>query len=130
MKKFALAAFGLFAMATAAFADPIEGLWRTQADDNGNSGLVQIAPCGAAFCGVLIKSFDASGAEFESENRGRQIVIDMVPAGDGEYAGQVWSPDNNKTYIGKISLNGNSMRLRGCVAGGLICRGQDWTRAN
>ena len=32
--------------AGAAFADPVEGNWKTKPDDNGNFGIVKIAACG------------------------------------------------------------------------------------
>ena len=70
MKKFALAA-ALAVLGTAAFADPVEGTWKTKPDDNGNFGHVQIKPCGAAFCGTLVKAFDGSGKQIESPNVGR-----------------------------------------------------------
>ena len=74
-------------------------------------------------------AFNTTG-EYQSENIGRQIVIDMVNQGGGEYEGSVWRPSNNKIYIGKMSVSGNALRLRGCVAGGLICASQNWTRVN
>ena len=37
--------------ATAAAADPIEGVWQTQPDE-GAFAHVTIAPCGGAFCGT------------------------------------------------------------------------------
>ena len=30
--------------------------------------------------------------------------------------------------IGKIDVNGGTMRLRGCVAGGLLCSKQTWAK--
>lgn len=126
MKRLALAVLGLVLMAGAAFADPIEGLWRTEVDD-GSYAIVTISPCGPAFCGVITRTFNAEG-EYESPNLGRQIVIDMVPGDAGEYAGNVWRPSNDKIYIGKINLSGDTLRLRGCVAGGLICSSQTWSR--
>lgn len=127
MKKF-LAIAALVLAAGAANADPVEGLWQTQEDD-GAYAHVTIAPCGAAFCGVISRTFK-DGAEYQSENLGKKIVIDMVPAGDGTYDGQVWRPSNNKIYIGGIELSGDSMKLAGCVAGGLICKKQNWARVN
>ena len=59
-------------------ADPLEGLWQTQPDD-GAFAFVQIAPCGAALCGTMVRSFNADG-EYKSQNLGRQLVIDMMPA--------------------------------------------------
>ena len=69
--------------------------------------------------------FYASG-EYQSENLGKQIVIGMVPQGGGAYEGKVWRPSNNKVYLGKIKLNGNAISLKGCVAGGLICKTEAW----
>ena len=46
MKRFALAAVAVITLTGAAWADPLEGMWRTVADDNGNSGLIEVAPCG------------------------------------------------------------------------------------
>ncbi len=66
--------------------------------------------------------------EFAEKTLGKKLVIDMEPQGDGKYEGQVWRPSNDKVYYGTIALNGNSMKLAGCVAGGLICSKQTWTR--
>ena len=126
MKRFALALAGLVISAGAALADPVEGVWKTEVDD-GAYAHIQMAPCGAAYCGVIAKTFNASG-EYQSKNLGKKLVIDMVPNGDGSYAGSVWRPSNNKIYIGKMTLNGNKLKLKGCVAGGLICSGQNWVR--
>ena len=59
MKTYLIAA-ALAVFGTGAFADPVEGIWQTKKDDNGNFGFVEIKPCGPAFCGVLIKAFDLS----------------------------------------------------------------------
>ncbi len=128
MKKLILAAALCFGATSAFAADPIEGIWQTAKDDNGNFGYIEVKPCGAAFCGVLIKSFDSAGAPLDSDNIGKQIIWDMVAYGDGLYDdGQVWSPDRDKTYNSDMTLTGNSVTVRGCVFG--ICRdGGTWTR--
>ncbi|WP_300061677.1 DUF2147 domain-containing protein [uncultured Roseobacter sp.] len=107
-------------------ADPIEGTWQTETDD-GAYALVKMAPCGANFCGTIDRTFNAQG-EYPSQNIGKALVIDMAPEGGGKYRGKVWRPSNDKIYLGKIDLNGDSMRLSGCVAGGLICSKQTWSR--
>lgn len=110
-----------------AMAEPLLGMWRTTADDNGNTGLIEVAPCGAKLCGTLVKSFDSSGAERASENIGRKIISETVPAGDGQYKGKVYSPDRDKTYNSKLQLNGDTLKVSGCVMG--ICRdGGTWQR--
>ena len=114
------------AAAGAASADPVEGMWKTQPDD-GSYAHVQMVPCGAAICGKMVKTFKASG-EYQSPNLGKTLVIDMVPEGNGAYAGKVWRPSNDKIYVGKMQLAGDSLALSGCVLGGLICSKQTWTR--
>ena len=110
-------------------ADPAEGVWKTLPDDNGNFGHIRIAPCGAAMCGTLIQSFDGTGAVLDSENVGKLIVWDMIPAGEGYYEdGQVWAPDRDKTYRATMQLTGLTLAVSGCVLGGLICRASDWSR--
>ena len=126
MKRFALTLFAAIAMATAASADPIEGVWQTEPDD-GSFAYVTIAPCGANYCGTITRTFNASG-EYNSPNKGKQIVRNMAAQGGGAYEGQVWRPSNDKIYLGKVQLNGNQMALRGCVAGGLFCARQNWVK--
>ncbi|MEP0503966.1 MAG: DUF2147 domain-containing protein [Paracoccaceae bacterium] len=128
MKKLALAAIIALGTTTGAFAaDPLEGLWRTTKDDNGNSGLIEVKPCGAKLCGTLIKSFDASGASVSSKQIGRKIISETVASGGGSYKGKVYSPDRDKTYNSKLALSGNTLKVSGCVLG--ICRdGGTWSR--
>ncbi len=129
MNKIILAAVAAISMTGAAWADPLEGMWRTTADDNGNSGLIEVAPCGTMLCGTLVKSFDAGGAEMQSPNIGRQIISETVASGGGNYRGKVWSPDRDKTYNSRLVLNGDTLSVSGCVLG--ICRdGGTWSRVN
>lgn len=128
MRKAIFTALFLLGGATVASADPIEGLWQTQPDD-GAFAHVQIAPCGGAFCGTIVRTFKGK-SEYKSPNLGRQIVIDMAPKGGGSYQGKVLRPSNNKIYSGKASVSGNRMSLSGCVAGGLLCKSQNWVKVN
>lgn len=122
-------AAALVLVAGAAFADPVEGTWKTKPDDNGNFGHVEIGACGARLCGTLVKAFDGGGKEIGSPNVGKQIVWDMVAKGDGAYGdGKVWAPDRDKTYNSKMQLSGDRLAVSGCVLGGVICRASDWTR--
>lgn len=122
----AAAAFAL--LGTVAAADPLEGSWRTAADDNGNSGLIEVSVCGDALCGVLVKAYGPDGAEIASPNIGRQLIWDTHPTGDGEtYQGRVYSPDRDQEYASRLVLTGDSLSVSGCVFG--ICReGGVWSR--
>ena len=113
-------------LASMAQADPLEGTWQTEPDD-GAFAHIEIGPCGSNFCGVIARTF-RNGAEYTSPNQGKTLVIDMAPEGEGQYNGQVWRPSNDKIYLGKIALEGDRIRLSGCVAGGLICSKQTWAR--
>lgn len=127
MKKILTTVAAMIALATPAAADPAHGVWQTEVDD-GAFAYVTISQCGNAVCGVISRTFQNGGEEYNSPNKGRQIIIDMVPNGDGTYAGQVWRPSNNKVYTGKMEVNGNGLILKGCVAGGLLCASQGWAR--
>ena len=131
MKKIlAVTALGIAMAGTAYAADPIVGTWQTIKDDNGNSGQIKVVECGSKICGTLIKSFDASGKTFKSENQGRKLIWDMTADGGGKYSGgKVFSPDRGKTYSGRLELSGNSLNVKGCVLG--VCRsGGTWKRVN
>jgi len=129
MKSLTLSLAALALTATTAIADPLEGLWRTTQDDNGNFGDIRVAPCGQYLCGTLVQSYDSAGAPFTSENQGRQIISETVNDGGGEYSGQVYSPDRDRTYNSHLVLNGNTLSVSGCVLG--ICRnGGTWQRVN
>ncbi|MDG1128718.1 DUF2147 domain-containing protein [Seohaeicola saemankumensis] len=127
MRKTALFAAALVLGAGGALAEPLLGTWRTAPDDNGNTGLIEVAPCGQQICGTLVKSFDSAGKEMASPNTGRQIISETVSAGGGSYKGKVWSPDRDKTYNSRLELSGDTLKVSGCVFG--ICRdGGSWSR--
>lgn len=128
MKKLlAILSAGLM-MAGAAMADPVEGVWQTEVDD-GSYAHITISPCSDKFCGIISRTFKDTG-EYTSKNQGKTLVIGMVPDGVNFYRGNVWRPSNDKIYIGKIDLDGDTLYLRGCVAGGLLCSKQTWARVN
>ncbi|SLN19739.1 DUF2147 domain-containing protein [Ruegeria meonggei] len=116
--------------ATTVAADPVDGLWKTGTGDDGGYLHVSIAPCGSAICGTIDSAFNSAGdQELNYEHDGKQMIWDMVPDGSGGYSGgQIWDPEADKNYKSKMQLNGNTLVVKGCVAGGLICKGQDWTR--
>lgn len=126
MKK-AMLGLALALAPTLALADPVHGMWKTEVDD-GSYALVEMATCsGGKTCGWIRRTFDANG-EYQSENIGKVLVINMENTGGGAYKGSVWRPANDKTYIGKMELLGNTLSLSGCVVGGLLCKAQSWTR--
>jgi len=118
------------AFATGAGAGEPLGVWKTQPKDDGRYLHVEIAPCAEGaptLCGTTIGAF--AGASQNSV--GKRIFWDMAPDGEGAWrGGEIWAPDDDKTYSGKLRMHGDGLEISGCVLGGLICRGQDWTRVN
>ena len=111
-RRQSVAAAASILMMGAAYADPIEGRWKTEAGST-----AQISACGSAFCIKLV-----SGS-----HSGKQIGK-MTSGGGASYSGTITDPANDKTYKGKASLAGSKLSLSGCVLGGLICRSQTWNK--
>lgn len=108
-------------------AQGISGPFVTSPNDEGNTGHVQFATCGEAFCGTLIASFDSNGKPLASEAIGKNIVWDMIDQGNGRFkGGKIWDPGADKTYRSKVALVGNTLKVSGCL--GPICRKKTWTR--
>ncbi len=128
MRFFVLIACAAIFAATSTLADPIHGLWQTIQDDNGKYGHIEIKTCDGTICGFLRKSFDTNGKTVETEHKNKAIIWDMVNKGEGKYAGgKIWSPDRDKTYDSKLELNGDALKISGCVL--FLCRdGGTWTR--
>ena len=128
------------AAAPALAADPI-GKWLTQ----DNKATVNIVHCGAALCGTIVAlkepndpatgkpKTDINNADTAKRSRpviGSQIVFDMKPSSTADkWDGQVYNAEDGKTYSGSITLTGaNTLDLKGCALGGLICKTQVWNR--
>ncbi|MGG7566655.1 DUF2147 domain-containing protein [Rhodovulum sp. DZ06] len=116
------------ALAAPAFAaDPVHGLWKTEANDAGRYLHVRVGPCEAdpaLTCGVI----DSAHGGADDSIVGRRMIHDMKPEGGGKYDdGKIWAPDDDKTYSANMELDGaDLLKVEGCVF--IICRGQDWTR--
>ena len=110
--RIALAAVAVAGLTVAATAQTnIAGNWRTQSGAN-----AVISKCGGSFC-IKITS---------GEHAGKQIGRVSFSSGN-KYTGRVTDPGNGKEYSGSAIVNGNSMKLSGCVAG-ILCRTQNWSR--
>ena len=129
MKYVMTAAFCAVMTAGAALAaDPVFGLWQTQPDD-GVYYHVEMQSCGSLICGVFRQKFE-DGAKVDSDVIGKNAMFDMQAKGGGSYEGKAWKPSNGKTYNGEGTLNGDRLKIGGCVLGGLICSKQTWKRVN
>lgn len=112
LRKVALAAAAAVFMSGAALAsDPIVGNWTT---DSGETAAI----AGGGPFRITLKTGKHAGKRIGNLNAD----------GSGKYSGEITDPANDKTYSGKATLSGNSLKMSGCVLGGLICRSQNWKR--
>jgi uncharacterized protein (DUF2147 family) len=130
MKRVVLIA-GLSLLAGSASASPT-GTWRVT-DGTAN---VEIAPCGNALCGTIAwtdkpDQKDNKNPDVSQRNRpvlGITVLQNMEPQRD-KWVGSVYNARNGHTYDAKISMHGDdTLRLEGCLPGGVICGGQNWSR--
>ena len=127
----ALVLAALAAPATASAQPPIEGQWKNPK----GSVVVRVAPCGDAYCGIVV---DASAKAKASARKGgtprligTRILSGVRPAGDGAFRGQAFDPKRNIRAPATIRVIGPStLIVKGCVLGGIICKEQRWTRVS
>ncbi len=89
------------------------GVWNTEK----SKGMVRIEQCGQNLCGYALPN-------------GEKILINMKPS-DTKWTGRIHDPDSGKTYDSTIAMKGpNTLRVQGCVFGGMFCGGQTWSRVS
>jgi uncharacterized protein (DUF2147 family) len=131
----------LAAEAAAQTAREPTGIWHTE----GQQAQVRIARCPEGLCGTIValkNPLDPATGEpqLDSENEdvskrerpvlGLQVVLGLKPAGASTWAGRFYSPEEGKTVSGDLTLkDANTLTVRGCLLGGLLCRSETWTRA-
>ncbi len=120
---------GLFLSMGVAQAASIDGVWRTQ-----KGWKVKMYKCGSSYCGKVVggtKDRDVKNPNKALRKRkmvGVRMIWSMKKSGSS-YSGKLYNPNDGKTYTGKISkITGSSMKLAGCVFGGLICKSQTWRK--
>jgi uncharacterized protein (DUF2147 family) len=138
-----LAAVMLTALPPLALAADATGVWLTE----DGKAKVRVAACGPALCGTIISlkeandpdtgrpKTDKNNADAGLRNRpmvGVQVVLGMKPSGTAnKWSGQVYNAEDGKTYTGSLTLqDANTIKLEGCILGGLICKASTWTRSS
>ena len=99
-----------------------------------NSVKVEIGSCGANLCGWVIWA----NSEAQQEARdggtanliGTELLQNYHSTGANSWQGRVFVPDMGRSYYSTISKTGpDTLKVSGCIFGGLICRSQTWHRA-
>ncbi len=114
------------------------GTWKME---NGKV-TVQITHCGSKLCGNIVamaKPLDKKGRpkrDKDNPNKflrdrpiiGLRILEGMEAKGDGKWEGSIYNADDGNTYSSIMRLQGNEMRVKGCVA--FICKSMDFRRVD
>ena len=110
-------------VATPANADEVFGRWASEPNDEGAFLVVAINACETGICGNIAEVHQGA----DDTLIGKPIIWDMAARGGGDYrGGTIWAPDTDKEYRSKMKLDGNMLRVSGCI--GPICRSQNWSR--
>jgi len=126
------------ASVTATFAvDPI-GTWLT---DEGKA-TVRVTNCGDALCASIValrEPNDPQTGTPKTDNRnidagkrtrpiiGLQILMGLRPQGANKWTGQIYNPEDGKTYDATVILeNANILKVQGCVL--FVCQTRTWKR--
>lgn len=121
--KIALVALAATVPVTASAQAALEGKWRNPK----GSVVVNVAPCGDAYCGTV--SWANAKNREKGATPGTRVLSDLKQAGDGVYKGRAYEPKRNLRGSATVrQLGPDTMIVKGCVIGGLICKSQRWTR--
>jgi uncharacterized protein (DUF2147 family) len=124
----------------ASAADP-QGVWLTEDKD----AALTIATCGSRLCGRIIwlKSATGRGGLLRKDQQnpdpakrtqgicGLLVINDLASSGPNTWEGNVYNPEDGKTYSGNITvLSEQALKLRAYMGLPIFGRSQTWTRVN
>ena len=124
-----LAATPSVATGQGAVADGPIGRWTNPQ----GSVRVETAPCDGKLCGWVVWASPRAMADAikggSSKLIGLELLRDYHPAGSGMWRGTVYVPDMGRAFSSRISqLDGNHLKVSGCILAGLLCKSQIWKR--
>ena len=120
--RITLGAVILSAVATAAIAADPAGNWVRPSTGT----IVKFYACGASLCAKIVSVKDKS----KQGTVGTVIMSGAKKISDTKWEGDLLNTDDGQTYSGVVTLTGGGLNLKGCVLGGIICKGETWERAN
>jgi uncharacterized protein (DUF2147 family) len=132
---------GILAGATSAvWADDAEGIWSMKS----GKVTVRVSQCGDSLCAIIIDlkeriskidgkpKVDRENPDPALRQRpviGLSILSGMRPAGDRKWVGALYNPDDGQTYEATVKLDGDVIKVTGCVLG-LLCKTNTFIRVN
>lgn len=135
-------AFGLLASIALALPAPTIAQSSAPAAPQSNHGIwigphnnvkVETGDCGGNLCGWIV--WAAPDAEQDAREGGvaklvgTELLQNFRRTGDSKWEGRVFVPDMGRTFYSTITrLDPASLKISGCILGGLICKSQIWHR--
>lgn len=108
----------------------VDGVWRTEANRDGDYLEVTVGACASdadKVCGTITRAFTSAGENPNYVNLGKPIIENMTADDATSFSGgTIWDPENGRTFKAKMKLAGDELDVEGCVA--IICEGQAWQR--
>lgn len=94
---------------------------------------VQTTACGARLCGKVVWASSVALADAKSSGVdtliGVELLRDYHSTGPNRYVGKVYVPDMGRVFYSTITqVDPATLRISGCILGGLICKTQTWRR--
>jgi uncharacterized protein (DUF2147 family) len=86
--------------------------------------------------GAKVNFYDCSGKlcakVVSSKNKadeGKVIMTGAAKTSDTTWKGDLLNLEDGKTYSGVVTMeSANGLNLKGCALGGLVCKGETWTK--
>ncbi|MGY3547435.1 DUF2147 domain-containing protein [Bradyrhizobium sp. USDA 4469] len=111
---------------------------------NEGQARIKVQTCGQNICGSIVWLADPLDPETgkakldkynpNSSLRSQPIVglrvLDARPEREGQWRGTIYNGQDGKTYNANVRLEGDVLKVEGCVLGSIFCRTQTWTRFN
>jgi uncharacterized protein (DUF2147 family) len=132
MRRFVAAGLLSLLFAGSALAQSPTGEWLVK----DGTARIRIAQCGGALWGVISWTKGPAGRDENNPDPAKRsrsifdapILINMRPAAS-QWDGEVYNAQDGSIYSSHIRLvSPDVLRIEGCVLGGLICGGEEWTR--
>jgi uncharacterized protein (DUF2147 family) len=132
MRLTVFAAASLLAGVPSAHAQSAEGTWAGE-----TGGQIKVFNCGSGVCAQITASPDPSATDKNNPDlslRSRSLIgltfMDGARKMDkNTWKGKVYNVEDGRTYSGSLTLvNDQQIEVKGCLFGGIICRGRLYTR--
>lgn len=104
---------------------------------------VRVSDCGSGLCATVISlkepndekgqpKVDRNNPDAAKQTRPIvcvSVLSGMKPSGDG-WQGQIYNPEDGRTYKAYMTEEGAQLTVKGCALGGLVCKTQVWKRSD